>query len=421
MVCANPTKAIIKKKSSQRMASLIVSKTCGSRDDKAVLAKLPTQLVSYIFSFLPHKKLKKNEKNIQLKLLDLNVYERECLRRQCRAFREVLLLELCTTFPHPNYKSLYSLLAHLHQLAQTAPEKTPDCILLDEGVHYFLGEDVQTLSTENETQVQMQRSMGSINYSVCLMGRGRGNTIIHCCDENIIVRGIGLHVEIRDLTIVSGCFNISSPPLLKEEEKSGNALEVKSKKATLAQEEGCSFMLENIGVYCMSRFGLKASNVQGTCQNVHMYGEVSEGIWITNGSMVTLCESATSTRDPPYNDDYVFHVDPGSKLRVLLPLTIFDCYYTQDYPVVSEDKMFFGGGGVLEHVDSSMKVFSSFTREQYTEGDGPIKQLRRELNIILNEKGYYDSMERHFIEAAIVKKKEDAINEGKSIGHLWDY
>ena len=157
------------------MASLIVSKTCVQETTKRY-SRNSLHNWFRTFSHFFHTKGKKNGKNIQLKLLDLNVYERECLRRQCRAFREVLLLELCITFPHQNYKSLYCLLAHLHLLAETAPEKTPDCIRLDEGVHYFLGEDVQTLSTENETQVQMQRSMGSINYSVCLMGRGRGNT-----------------------------------------------------------------------------------------------------------------------------------------------------------------------------------------------------------------------------------------------------
>ena len=161
-------------------------------------------------------------------------------------------------------------------------------------------------------------------------------------------------------------------------------------------------MLENIGVYCMSRFGLKAFLFRNV-QNVHMYGEVSEGIWITNGSMVTLCESATSTRDPPYNGHYVFHVDPGLK-SVSFSHSPFSIVTILRPPLLFlRMKCFL----IVLHVDSSMKVFSSFTRSQYTEGDGPIKQLRRELNIILNEKGYYDSMERHFIEAAIVKKKID--------------
>ncbi len=397
------------------MASLIVGKK--SRNDEAVLAKLPTQLVWAIFSFLPHEKETKNGKKIQLKLLNLNAYERERLRRQCCAFREVLLLELYTTFPHPNHKSLYSLLVRLHQLAESAPEKTPDCIFIDEGVHRFLAEDDSIPTADHDAQLPMLRDMGSINYSVCLTGRGRGRTIINCCYENIRVCGSGLHVEIRDLTLMEGCFNIhqNMPPslgLLKEEEKERNALEVKAKTAS---EEGLSFVLENIGVYCMSRFGLKASNAQGTCRNIHMYGEVSEGMWITNGSVVTLCESVTSTRDPPYNDDYVFHVDSGSTLRVLLPLTIFDCYHNPYSP--SEEKMFFGGGGGLEHVDSSMRVFSSFSRSCWTEGTLPIKQLREELNTVLNAIG----LERHLIETALLKKREDASNEFSALPEEWSY
>ena len=74
---------------------------------------------------------------------------------------------------------------------------------------------------------------------------------------------------------------------------------------------------------------------------MHMYGEVSEGIWITNGSMVTPCEFATSNVTLQKT---LFHVNSGSKLRVLLPLTIFDCYYTQATLLFLRIKCFFGVG-----------------------------------------------------------------------------
>ena len=366
-----------------------------NEENKIVLSSLPVDVVFTIFTFLPNEKKIKDNKQTQLKLLGFNVYDRVLLRRQCRVFCTVLespVTGIFTMFPHPNHTSLYSLLAKLHHLAEQAPKKAPAFIFVGEGIHNFNYENHPIYINNMELVAERERffkrkstleeirELASINYSVCLTGEGRGKTIINM--DICISASAGVHVEIKDLTLDNGYYvNI---------------------KAAQENELGPSFLLENISLWWSGRCGIQISNARGTCRNVHRMGEVDgEAMVLSKHSNVTLCESITSVRGDPYNDDYVYHVEEGSTLRVLLPMTVFDTVCRDENIFGSEA----GGVGTLEHIDSSMNVLHSIS------GSFPenIDLLRNELESIVVEN--FSSKERAAVETALNNWKNKATVE----------
>jgi hypothetical protein len=177
------------------------------------------------------------------------------LRCLCKLFAKALKQRCWTSFPHPNYQTLQSLVTHLEELQgdESSSGNVPSVIFIDEG---------EFGSAYRYDTITIQKPLS-------IIGAGREKTVLF--GIGLVIRGNKINgiVEIHDLKIKEGDDGLSAC-------------------------QGMNVIMRGCTIDSISENGVYASGADITCDDLQVIESGGSGVYADDNAAITLSGHGTS-------------------------------------------------------------------------------------------------------------------------------